>query len=90
MNIEFTNFEEILQTVKGLSPMPTAVIDADKKHVPEGACEAARRVLNRIPGYFTPGKLWRHPSCASLLTGEMSPRRGRYFCLYHPSPGNHR
>lgn len=41
MNVEFTNFEEILQAVKGLSPMPTAVIDADEKHVLEGACEAA-------------------------------------------------
>lgn len=48
MNIEFTNFDQIVQTVKGLSPMPTAVIDADERHVLEGACEAAQA------GYIDP------------------------------------
>jgi phosphotransacetylase len=41
MNVEFTNFEDMLKAVQGLPAMPIAVIDADERHVLEGACEAA-------------------------------------------------
>lgn len=45
MKIEFTNFDELLHIVHGLKAVPTAVIDADEKHVLEGACEAAAEGL---------------------------------------------
>lgn len=61
MNIEFTNFEEILQKVKGLPPMPTAVIDADEKHVLEGACEAAEA------GYIDPIFIGDEKSIRNIL-----------------------
>lgn len=41
MNIEFHNFDELLQAARGLSTLPVAVVDADEQHVLEGACEAA-------------------------------------------------
>ncbi|MDD5167765.1 MAG: bifunctional enoyl-CoA hydratase/phosphate acetyltransferase [Syntrophales bacterium] len=41
MSVEFTNLEEMLKAVKGLPAMPIAVINADERHVLEGACEAA-------------------------------------------------
>jgi phosphotransacetylase len=41
MSVEFENFEKLLQVVSELPAMPIAVIDADEKHVLEGACEAA-------------------------------------------------
>lgn len=48
MNVEFENFEKLLQVVKGLPPMRIAVIDADEQHVLEGACKAAEA------GYIDP------------------------------------
>jgi len=45
MKIEFTNFDELRRAVKGLKAVPTAIIDADEKHVLEGACEAAAEGL---------------------------------------------
>jgi K+ transporter len=41
MSVEFATFEDMLTPVQGLPAMPVAVIDADKRHVLEGACEAA-------------------------------------------------
>jgi phosphate butyryltransferase len=41
MNNEFSNFDDMLNAVKGLPAMPIAVIDADEQHVIEGVCEAA-------------------------------------------------
>ena len=41
MSVEFATFEDMLESVQGLPAMPVAVIDADERHVLEGACEAA-------------------------------------------------
>lgn len=41
MDIEFRNFEGVLEAAKKLQAMPVAVIDADERHVIEGACQAA-------------------------------------------------
>lgn len=41
MKVEFATFEDMLKAVQGLPAIPIAVIDADEKHVLEGACEAA-------------------------------------------------
>ena len=40
MSVEFATFEDMLKFVQGLPAMPIAVIDADERHVLEGACEA--------------------------------------------------
>ncbi|MDA8307663.1 MAG: bifunctional enoyl-CoA hydratase/phosphate acetyltransferase [Deltaproteobacteria bacterium] len=48
MNVEFENFEQLLQTAKSLPAVPIAVIDADEQHVLEGACKAAEA------GYIEP------------------------------------
>jgi phosphotransacetylase len=48
MNIEFTNFEDLLGSVRGFPAMPIAVIDADERHVLEGVCEATEA------GYIDP------------------------------------
>jgi phosphotransacetylase len=45
MKMEFTNFDELRREVHGLKAVPTAVIDADERHVLEGACEAAAEGL---------------------------------------------
>ena len=66
MSVEFATFEDMLKSVQGLPAMPIAVIDADERHVLEGACEAAaagyidpifigdekniRNILKTIPG----------------------------------------
>jgi phosphotransacetylase len=44
-DVEFTNFDEMLDSVKGLAPMPTVVVDAAELHVLQGACEAAKEGL---------------------------------------------
>jgi phosphotransacetylase len=41
MNIEFHNFDELLEAARGFPTLPVAVVDADEQHVLEGACEAA-------------------------------------------------
>ena len=41
MSVEFTTFDDMLKVVQGLPALPVAVIDADEKHVLEGACAAA-------------------------------------------------
>ena len=48
MSVEFATFEDMLTSVQGLPAMPIAVIDADERHVLEGACEAA------AAGYIDP------------------------------------
>ena len=48
MSVEFATFEDMLKSVQGLPAMPIAVIDADERHVLEGACEAA------AAGYIDP------------------------------------
>jgi phosphotransacetylase len=48
MSIEFTTFEDLLRSVRGLPAMPLAVIDADERHVLEGVCEATEA------GYIDP------------------------------------
>jgi phosphate acetyltransferase len=48
MSIEFTTFEDLLRSVRGLPAMPIAVIDADERHVLEGVCEATEA------GYIDP------------------------------------
>ena len=41
MSVEFATFKDMLQSVRGLPAMPIALINADERHVLEGACEAA-------------------------------------------------
>lgn len=41
MSIEFENFETLLAAARELPALPIAVIDADERHVLEGACKAA-------------------------------------------------
>ncbi len=41
MSIEFRSFEDVLEAASKLQAMPVAVINADERHVIEGACQAA-------------------------------------------------
>ena len=61
MSVEFSNFEDLLKAVDGLSAMPIAVIDADEQHVLEGACEAA------AAGYVDPILIGDEKSIRSIL-----------------------
>jgi phosphotransacetylase len=62
MNIEFVTFADVLKSVQGLPAMPIAVIDADERHVLEGACEAAEA------GYIDPVLIGDEKRIRSLLT----------------------
>jgi len=42
MSVEFQSFEDILTAVRGLPPMPMAVVDAEEEHVLQGAFEGAK------------------------------------------------
>ena len=61
MSVEFANFEDMLNAVKGLPAMPIAVIDADERQVLEGACEAADA------GYIDPVLIGDESSIRSTL-----------------------
>ena len=61
MSVEFATFEDMLKAVKGLRAMPIAVINADERHVLEGACEAAEA------GYVDPILIGDENSIRSIL-----------------------
>jgi phosphotransacetylase len=61
MSVEFATFEDMLTSVQGLPAMPTAVIDADERHVLEGACEAA------AAGYIEPILIGDEKSIRNIL-----------------------
>jgi phosphate butyryltransferase len=61
MKVEFANFEKLLKAVQGRPAMPIAVIDADEKHVLEGACEAAQA------GYVDPILIGDEKSIRNIL-----------------------
>ena len=61
MSVEFATFEDLLKSVQGLPPMPMAVIDADERHVLEGACEAA------AAGYIDPILIGDEPIIRNIL-----------------------
>ncbi|HPR56260.1 MAG TPA: bifunctional enoyl-CoA hydratase/phosphate acetyltransferase [Deltaproteobacteria bacterium] len=62
MSIEFANFDDLLEAVRGLPAMPVAVIDADERHVLEGACEAAGA------GYVDPVLIGDENAIRSILS----------------------
>lgn len=62
MNVEFENFEQLLQAAKDLPAVPIAVIDADEQHVLEGACKAAEA------GYIDPVLIGDEEVIRSLLS----------------------
>jgi phosphotransacetylase len=61
MSVEFATFEDMLKSVQGLPAMPIAVIDADERHVLEGACEAA------VAGYIEPVLIGDEKSIRNIL-----------------------
>ena len=61
MSVEFATFEDMLTSVQGLPAMPVAVIDADDRHVLEGACEAA------AAGYIEPVLIGDEKSIRNIL-----------------------
>jgi hypothetical protein len=61
MSVEFATFEDMLTSVQGLPAMPIAVIDADERHVLEGACEAA------AAGYIDPILIGDEKSIRDIL-----------------------
>jgi len=61
MSVEFATFEDMLASVQGLPAMPIAVIDADERHVLEGACEAA------AAGYIEPILIGDEKSIRNIL-----------------------
>jgi phosphate butyryltransferase len=61
MSIEFENFEALLEVARGLPALPIAVIDADERHVLEGACRAAQA------GYIDPILIGNEVVIRSLL-----------------------
>ena len=61
MSVEFATFEDMLKSVQGLPAMPIAVIDADERHVLEGACEAA------AAGYIDPILIGDENSIRNIL-----------------------
>ena len=61
MSVEFATFEDMLTSVQGLPAMPIAVIDADERHVLEGACEAA------AAGYIDPIFIGDEKSIRNIL-----------------------
>ena len=61
MKVEFANFEDLLKAVQKLPAIPTAVIDADERHVLEGACEAAEA------GYIEPILIGDEKSIRNIL-----------------------
>ena len=61
MSVEFATFEDMLKSVQGLPAMPIAVIDADERHVLEGACEAA------TAGYVDPILIGDEKSIRNIL-----------------------
>jgi phosphate butyryltransferase len=61
MKGSFGNFTEVLKEVKGLAPVPTAVIDADEAYVLEGACEAA------VAGFIDPILIGEEKAVRKLL-----------------------
>ena len=61
MSVEFATFEEMLESVRDLPAMPTAVIDADERHVLEGVCEAA------AAGYVDPILIGDEKSIRDML-----------------------
>ncbi|HPI93756.1 MAG TPA: bifunctional enoyl-CoA hydratase/phosphate acetyltransferase [Deltaproteobacteria bacterium] len=62
MSVEFANFDDLLEAVRGLPAMPVAVIDADERHVLEGACEAAGA------GYVDPVLIGDENAIRSILS----------------------
>ena len=71
MSVEFATFEDMLKSVQGLPAMPIAVIDADERHVLEGACEAA------AAGYIDPILIGDEKSIRDILTSRSDPPRAR-------------
>jgi phosphotransacetylase len=61
MSVEFATFDDMLTSVQGLPAMPIAVIDADERHVLEGACEAA------AAGYIEPILIGDEKSIRNIL-----------------------
>ncbi len=71
MSVEFAAFEDMLKSVQGLPAMPVAVIDADERHVLEGACEAA------AAGYIDPILIGDEKSIRDILTSLSDPPGAR-------------
>ena len=71
MSVEFATFEDMLKSVQDLPAMPIAVIDADERHVLEGACEAA------AAGYIDPILIGDEKSIRNILTSRSDPPRAR-------------
>ena len=71
MSVEFATFDDMLTSVQGLPAMPTAVIDADERHVLEGACEAA------AAGHIDPILIGNEKSIRNILTSRSDPPRAR-------------
>jgi phosphotransacetylase len=62
MSVEFATFEDMLKAVQDLPAIPIAVIDADERHVLEGACEAAEA------GYVDPILIGDENGIRTILT----------------------
>lgn len=71
MSIEFTAFEGLLRSVRGLPALPIAVIDADERHVLQGVCEATEA------GYIDPVLIGDETSIQSKLDTMAGARRFR-------------
>ncbi len=61
MSVEFRNFNDLLKVARGLPAMPVAVIEADERHVLEGACQAAEA------GYIDPVLIGDEKSIRTIL-----------------------
>ncbi len=68
MSIEFKDFETLLAAARGLPALPIAVIDADERHVLEGACMAA------AAGYIDPILIGNENAIRALLKDISCPR----------------
>lgn len=79
MNVEFENFEQLLQMAKDLPALPIAVIDADERHVLEGACKAAEA------GYIDPVLIGDEGVIRSLLSATTC--AGQFHIIDAPGDG---
>jgi hypothetical protein len=84
MSVEFATFEDMLTSVQGLPAMPVAVIDADERHVLEGACEAA------AAGYIDPVLIGDEKSIRDILTSRSDPPRARLISCAVAALASHR
>jgi len=79
MSIEFGTFKDMLKSVQGMPTLPIAVVDADERHVLEGAREVAA-------GYIEPILIGDEKSITNILKTITGARQ---FRIIHAQISSH-